>query len=95
MPPTRVHHRMDVAARAGRRRRVRARCVGISWFAFCTACGQSRTLLRSSSGAKSRLREPRAGFEADDVEAGLRERQRGHAAGGAEADDDDVGVLAA
>src|SRR6185295_1981980 len=29
------------------------RVVGISCCAFCTACGQSRTLLRSSSGAKS------------------------------------------
>ena len=27
--------------------------MGISRCAFCTACGQSRTLLRSSSGAKS------------------------------------------
>src|SRR5262245_45300053 len=31
------------------------RWVGISCCAFCTACGQSRTLLRSSSGEKSRL----------------------------------------
>src|SRR5262245_17515297 len=31
-----------------------ARWVGISVFAFCTACGQPRKLLRSSSGAKSR-----------------------------------------
>src|SRR5262245_15358807 len=31
-----------------------ARDVGISWFAFCTPCGQPRKLLRSSSGAKSR-----------------------------------------
>src|SRR5712691_9474931 len=30
------------------------RWVGISVFAFCTACGQPRKLLRSSSGAKSR-----------------------------------------
>ena len=67
------------------------RCVGISRFAFCTACGQPRKLLRSSSGAKSAGRQPRARFEPDDVEPGLRERQRGHAAGGAEADDDDVG----
>ena len=35
--------------------------------------------------------EPRAGFEADHLEARLRERQHRHAAGGAEADDDDVG----
>ena len=44
-------------------------------------------------GREVALGEPRAGFEADDVDARLRERQHGDAAGGAEADDDDVGVF--
>src|SRR5215471_15346502 len=35
--------------------RALTRCVGISCCAFWTACGQSRTLLRSSSGEKSRF----------------------------------------
>src|SRR5262245_8922406 len=35
--------------------RALTRCVGISCCAFCTACGQSRMLLRSSSGEKSRF----------------------------------------
>jgi hypothetical protein len=38
-------------------------------------------------------RQPRAGFETDHLEPCLRERQRHHATGRAEADDDDVGVL--
>ncbi len=73
--------------------RALTRCVGISCCAFCTACGQSRTLLRSSSGAEVAFRQPRPGLERDDVDAGLGDGQRGDAAGGAEADDDDLGVF--
>ena len=46
-------------------------------------------------GREVALGEPGARLETDHVEAGLRQRQSGDAAGGAEADDDDVGVPSA
>ena len=42
-------------------------------------------------GSEVTLREPGAGFQSDDLEPRLRQRERGDASDRAEADNDDVG----
>ena len=86
-----VHHRMDRGARRLSGDAAFGRCAGISRLAFCAACGQPRKLLRSSSGAKSRGVSRVPASRPMTLRPACASGSDRDAAGGAEADDDDVG----
>ena len=85
-----VHHRMKRLARRIRRRRVRPMR---RHFAVRLLHGLRPRAVVVPQLVRREVfrREPRAGLEADHLEAGLRERKRGDASGRAHADDDDIG----
>ena len=86
-----VHHRVNRRPRRVRRRRVgpvrRNLAIGL-----LHRLRPAAEVVAQLVGREVRRRQPRARFESDDVEPGLCERQRRHAAGGAEPHDDDVGA---
>ena len=87
-----VHHRMDCRRARGRRDAL-ARERRDFVLRLLHRHRPVADVVAELVGREVALGQPGAGLEADHVDAGLRERQHGDAAGGAETDDDDVGVL--
>ena len=85
-----VHHRVKRQPRRVRRRRRRTMRGNLA-IRLLDRVRPAAEVVAQLVGRVVRRRQPGTRLEPDDVDARLRERQRGHAARRAEADDDDAG----